>query len=112
MSKYKAKKINYEGMVFDSKKELNHWLELKELETEGIITDLQRQVEFELIPRQTYNNKFLYHPVKYKADMTYYKDGEYVVEDVKSKMTRSLPDYVMKKKLLYYTHNIILKEII
>lgn len=111
--KYHNKKIDYEGMTFDSKKELNHWLDLKRMEEAGEITDLQRQVEFELIPRQTKpDGKFLYHPIKYVADMTYYKDGVYIVEDVKSKMTRKLPDYTMKKKLLYYTHNIILTEIL
>lgn len=112
MSKYKSKKIDYEGMTFDSKKELQHWIDLKQQEEQGIISDLKRQVEFELVPRQTVDGKFLYRPIKYTADMTYIKDGEYVVEDVKSKMTRKLPEYIMKKKLLYFTHNIILKEIL
>ena len=112
MSKYKSKKIDYEGMTFDSKKELQHWIDLKQQEEQGIISDLKRQVEFELVPRQEHNGKFLYRPIKYTADMTYMKDGEYVVEDVKSKMTRKLPEYIMKKKLLYFTHNIILKEIV
>ena len=88
MSKYKSKKIEYEGMTFDSKKELQHWIDLKQQEEQGIISDLKRQVEFELVPRQTVDGKFLYRPIKYTADMTYMKDGEYVVEDVKSKMTR------------------------
>ena len=39
-------------------------------------------------------------------------DGKLVVEDVKSEMTRHLPDYVMKRKLMLYVHGIKLKEVI
>jgi hypothetical protein len=35
---------------FDSKKEYYRWLELQELQTEGKITNLERQVPFEIIP--------------------------------------------------------------
>lgn len=113
MRKFHNRKIEYEGMIFDSKKELNHWIDLKELEEQGIISDLNRQVEFILLPKQVLpSGKFLYNPVRYIADMTYYQDGELVVEDVKSAMTRKLPDYIIKKKLMYYIHKIILKEIL
>lgn len=39
--------------VYDSKKEWERWNALQLLEREGIVTDLRRQVEFELIPQQT-----------------------------------------------------------
>lgn len=35
---------------YDSIKEYDRWIELKRMEDDGKITDLQRQVEFELIP--------------------------------------------------------------
>ena len=52
MSKYKSKKVMVGGEVFDSKKEYNRWRELCLLEKAGKISDLQRQVPFELIPAQ------------------------------------------------------------
>jgi len=37
---------------YDSRKEFNRWLELQQLQREGKVSDLRRQVEFELIPEQ------------------------------------------------------------
>ena len=52
MSKYKAKKITYNGIVFDSKREYHRYRELLMLEKAGQITDLQMQVKYVLIPTQ------------------------------------------------------------
>ena len=49
-SKYGNKKIEYNGEVFDSKKEYKRWCELKLLERAGKISDLKRQVKYVLIP--------------------------------------------------------------
>ena len=51
-NKYKNKKVRFLGEDFDSKKEKDQWLILKHKEAMGEIKDLQRQVEFELIPAQ------------------------------------------------------------
>jgi uncharacterized protein YciU (UPF0263 family) len=111
-------------IVFDSSKEERRWEELKIAEQCGSISDLQRQVPFLLIPAQylekvvTVRNKEKLKkyraeaPITYKADFTYYQDGKLIVEDVKSEMTRHLPDYVMKRKLMLYIHGIKLKEVI
>lgn len=111
-------------LVFDSGKECNRWEELKAMEQRGEISDLQRQVVYTLVPAQ-YMEKLVVvrnkeklkkyraeAPITYKADFTYYQDGKLVVEDVKSEMTRHLPDYVMKRKLMLYIHGIKLKEVI
>ena len=50
--KYRNKKVEVDGILFDSKKEANRYMELKLLEKAGEITDLKRQVRYELIPRQ------------------------------------------------------------
>ncbi len=56
-SKYKAKKIIVDGITFDSKKEANHYCELKLLERAGKIKNLQLQVPYELIPAQYQEEK-------------------------------------------------------
>ena len=55
--KYHNKKTTYKGMTFDSKKELNRYIELTQLEKRGKISDLQRQVKFVLIPSQRIDGK-------------------------------------------------------
>lgn len=50
--KYGNRKIVFDGMVFDSKKECHRYQELKLMEKAGEITDLQRQVRYTLIPSQ------------------------------------------------------------
>ena len=58
--KYGNKKITIpSGEVFDSKREYQRWLILKEAETKGIISDLERQPTFELIPKIT--EKYIKH---------------------------------------------------
>lgn len=52
MSKYHSKKITVDGETFDSKKEYRRYRELLLLERAGLITNLQRQVKFLLIPAQ------------------------------------------------------------
>ena len=49
--KYFSKKIKNEYGVFDSKAEYERFLYLKHQEDIGVITDLKRQVEFEIIPK-------------------------------------------------------------
>lgn len=108
MSKYRSKKIEYNGMTFDSKKELRRYNELKVLERVGEISHLQRQVKFVLIPTQIIKGKLLEKECSYYADFVYEENGETVVEDVKGMRTT---EYVIKRKLMLYVHNIKIKEI-
>ena len=95
--KFKSKKIKVDDLVFDSKKEYQRWLELVELEKNGDIKFLKRQVKFVLLPKQQEERA-----VTYIADHVY-KYGEIlVVEDVKSKITKKQPDYIIKRKLFKY----------
>ena len=50
MSKYNSRKTTVDGFTFDSKKEAKRYLELKQMEKDGLINDLQLQVPFVLIP--------------------------------------------------------------
>ena len=77
MSKYgNIKTRTSDGIVHDSMKEANRWCELKMLEKAGLIQDLQRQVKFELIPKQDGERA-----VHYVADFVYVEDGKKIVEE-------------------------------
>ena len=119
-NKYQAQKCELGGQIFDSRKELRRWLELRLLERSGEITDLRRQVKFELIPAQrepdtigkrggVIKGKVIEHGVNYVADFVYKdKQGNTVVEDTKGMRTK---EYVIKRKLMLYVHGIRIREI-
>lgn len=68
-SKYNAARIEYEGVKFDSRKELRFYLYLKDLEKEKIIKDIKRQVKFELQEKFKCGNKTI-RSINYIADFT------------------------------------------
>lgn len=118
--KYKNKKVEVDGVLFDSKKEARRYTELKLLEKAGKIRELELQKVFELIPSQrepdtigknggVHKGKVIERAVVYKADFAYFDaDGKYVVEDTKGFRTT---EYVIKRKLMLYLHGIRIKEI-
>lgn len=100
-AKYSNEKVTVDGEVHDSKKEAARWKHLQRLEREGAITDLKRQVKFELVPGVKFKDAARAKPaIRYYADHTYLRDGVLVVEDTKSAPTRKLPAYRMKKHML------------
>ena len=105
MSKYHNRKVEIDGIKFDSIKEGERYLKLKLLLKAGKIRDLQIQVEFELIPKQAGEQA-----CKYKADFVYHMadTGKMVVEDVKGKRTR---EYIIKRKLMLWRHGIKIVEV-
>lgn len=110
-SKYRNKKVYKDGKkIADSKKEEKRLNELRLLERVGEIRDLKIQVPFILIPSFKYNNKTI-RETKYIADFTYEdKENNFIVEDVKSKATRTRV-YMIKKKLMLFRYGIEIKEI-
>lgn len=108
MSKYKARKTSVDGIVFDSIREANRWQELRLLERAGKISNLQRQVKFVLIPKQVRDKKVIERECSYIADFVYCENGETVVEDTKGMRTR---DYIIKRKLMLFNHNIRIREV-
>lgn len=107
-SKYGAKKVTAQGITFDSKREANRYRELVLLERAGRLSNLQRQVKFELIPSQRINGKVVERACTYVADFVYFQDGKQIVEDAKGYKT---PEYRIKKKLLLWVHGIQIKEV-
>lgn len=118
-NKYHSRMLTRNGESFDSIKEYRRYCELLLLQRAGAITELQRQVPFELIPVQrepdaigkrggVIKGKVIEHSVKYIADFVYKQDGYTVVEDTKGVKTK---DYVIKRKLMLYVHGIQIREV-
>ena len=108
MSKYGSRKITVDGVTFDSRKEYLRFCELSLLEKAGMVTDLKRQVRFELIPSQWIDGKMVERPVHYVADFVYQENGQTVVEDTKGFKTK---DYILKRKMMLHTHGIRIREV-
>lgn len=95
--------------TFDSKAEHRRWRELARLVKAGLISDLQRQVPFELVPAQRAPGGRKLRALHYIADFTYRdKANDLVVEDVKGMETQAWRD---KRKLMLSVHGIWVKEI-
>lgn len=123
-SKYGAKKVEIDGIIFDSKKEGRRYQELKMLQKAGDISGLQRQVKYILIPAQRepdtkgprggiIKGKLLERECSYIADFVY-KDtkGNTVVEDVKGYRGGGAYEiFKIKRKLMLYVHGIKINEI-
>lgn len=104
-SKYHAKRVGGHA----SKKEHNRANQLKLMQRAGVISGLQEQVSYEVIPAQRDSaGKLLEHACRYVADFVYYNEnGELVVEDTKGFKT---PEYKIKRKLMLLVHGIRIKE--
>lgn len=106
-SKYHNKKVEYydpelkETLTFDSVKEYEYYLILKDREKRGEIGFLKRQYKFEIQPAFTTPEGIKYNAITYIADFRYYdlSDGSRHVIDVKGVRTDV---YKLKKKLLAY----------
>jgi len=94
-SKYKNKKVVWQGIKFDSIKELTRYKHLLYLQEAGEIRELERQVTFTL----NINEGKI---ADYICDHRYVvcKTGETIVEDVKSKATAAIQTFRLKKKMM------------
>jgi len=90
----------YRGIVFDSKKEMNRYCELKILVDQKIITELEMQPRYDLIIEGK-------RVGFWKADFRYVENGKTVVEDVKGVKT---PIYKLKKKMVEAIYGIEILE--
>ena len=110
-SKYKNKKVVYDGIKFDSQKERNYYIKLKLLEDKGKIKDLKLQVKYELQPKFKSGNKNI-QAISYIADFTYLdKENKLHIVDVKSEATKKDKVYRLKKKLFQYRYALNIEEV-
>lgn len=119
-NKYKNEKVEFDGIKFDSKRERDRYMVLKDAERRGVISELKCQPKFTLIPAQYHEEakqlktkvkmvkKCDFLAITYTGDFQYVKDGNIVVEDVKGMVT---PEYKLKEKMMAYFHHIIIRRI-
>lgn len=109
-SKYHAVKDNRGGIKFDSKAEARRFDALMLLLKAGVISDLKLQPQFTLQEAYTTPDGVRVRAIRYVADYSYRLNGDLVVEDVKSKATKTRV-YAIKKKLLQEKYGITVKEV-
>ena len=111
-SKYNSKKVEYKGIVFDSKAECDYFKELELKVDRGEIKSFSTQPKYELIP------KFEKNGIKYRA-MTYTpdfliinNDDTETLVDIKgfgtlaSELRKKLFDYLYQdKELIWLTYS-------
>lgn len=108
--KYRNTPTEVDGIRFDSQKEAARFRELRLMEKAGQITDLRLQPEFTLQEAYTTPEGERVRAIRYRADFSYYINGQRVVEDVKSEATRKDKVYRLKNKLAK-EHGINVKEV-
>ena len=89
-SKFGNVKTTVDGIVFDSKREALHWQLLRLRESSGKITQLKRQVRYDL-------HVCGIKVCAYIADFVYFDGDQWIVADSKGMKT---PMYNLKKKML------------
>lgn len=99
MSKYNARRVQYDGIKFDAVIEKDYYLYLKQQKKKGLIKDFSLQPEFVLQPKFEKNGE-KFQPIKYKADFkVIHNDGSEEVIDVKG-MVNAV--FSLKKKMFHY----------
>ena len=123
MSKWHNKPVTYDGIKFDSTKEGNYYLYLKQLQETGVISNLQMQVPYEVIPpvyveevkhlktKDKTVRRCIQKAAHYRADFVYVvtSTGEKEVVDVKGKTAPLTEGFKLKQKLMLYRHGITVK---
>ena len=120
-NKYHSKTVSVQGEVFDSKKEARRYLELQQLEKAGLISKLERQKKFVLVPAMYEEStrgprggikkgKLIEREVAYYADFVYFDEisKQFVIEDTKGVRTK---EYIIKRKLMLWVKGYRIKEV-
>lgn len=123
--KYNNTKVEFDNIKFDSKREMKRYLVLKEAQDNGIITDLELQPKYELIPsiREEYikhlktkdkvETRTVQLAITYTADFRYKKGDITVVEDVKASPNMAALDkaFLLKEKMFRYFFGFPIKRV-
>lgn len=108
--KYRNKKTQVDGHVFDSRLESERYIQLRMMQDGGLIRELELQPSFTLLPKYKNGDGKSIRAMSYVADFKYkLPDGEVVIEDVKGVKTQV---YRLKKKLFEHKYApLTIKEI-
>lgn len=106
MRKYRNIKTTVDGIQFDSKAEAARWFELKLMERAGMISDLKRQVPYELAPSVKFAGALRAQPaLRLTVDFQYTEGGKLVLEDTKSPATVTT-SFTMRRHLLKHVYGL------
>lgn len=114
MSKYNNSKHEVDGILFASKKEANRYVQLKVMQELGLITELETQKKYQIIPAQRDpDTGKVIRATHYIADFVYRDNaGRLVVEDVKGFRRGTAYDvFRIKQKLMLHVHGIKVMEV-
>lgn len=122
--KYGNKKVVYQGITFDSIRERDRYIVLKDAEKKGIILNLELQPKYELVPavwkdeivhlktKDKTVKKCVQRAITYTADFRYIKaDGTEVVEDIKISPALMPKEYMLKEKMMLAIKNIHIRRV-
>lgn len=112
MAKYGNRKVEADGVLFDSQAEYRRYRELRLLQDAGEIDHLVLQPAYVLAPAVKLNGRTK-PAIRYFADFQYVDTatGKTVTEDVKSPATSANAVYRVKKHLLMTVHGIEVREV-
>lgn len=99
-AKYGNRKVQVDGIEFDSELEAKRYMQLKLLQQAGEIKNLKLQVPF-LLQEGFKKNRKTYKKIEYIADFVYEENGQTVVEDTKGIKTDV---FKIKQKLFEYKY--------
>lgn len=111
-NKFGARKFTNNFGTWDSRAEFCRYMELMDMQRKGVISDLHRQVKYEIIPaikvakiialktKTKLVERVDEKPAHYTCDFQYLQDGVLVIEDAKSEATRKEKDYILRRKLM------------
>lgn len=109
MGKYGNKKVDYNGIKFDSQDELDYYLFLLDMQSKGILKIIALQPRVELLPKFTKHGK-KYPAITYTPDfLVEYEDGRRVYLDYKGmetqqgNMRRKMFAYACDDELIWIT---------
>lgn len=109
-TKYGSQKAERGAVRFDSQKEARRYDELMVMLRAEIITDLRLQPQFTLQESYVTEKGQRIRAIRYTADFSYRFGGKLVVEDVKSKPTRT-KEYLRNKKMMRSKYGIDIQEV-
>lgn len=100
-NKYNNKKVEHDGVKFDSKMERDYYDHLIDLQNKGVISEFIMQKNYTIFDGYTKNGVKV-RPIIYRADFeVHYPDGRIEVIDIKGQPTK---DFNIKKKLFEYRY--------
>lgn len=101
-TKYGNRVVIVDGERFDSAGEYARWRELRLLERAGELTDLRRQVPYELVPALHRPGHRTEPALRYVADFVYQEGDRMIAEDFKGYDGEST--WRLKRRLFLWLH--------